>query len=783
MGWACKIHPGSTLGGLLSPRGSAKSTCITLSEEREEYDKVVNKLRKDSVKLRAQLDQSRVAAAEASRASTELVSTLVQDYETAARKAEEDFNSKMIKEQAISLNSLRLAYDESRIMFTNQQLKFESTTIVSSKPNEMMINKAQTDNSQMVFEQLQVAMKELRIQSQIESQVATQLSDSQVDIELASASIDLVVANQQQNRESKICEATRQANIGRSKSSIAMAETLLKMETLRFQHNLARHFADSKNDSQIKSVRADSKQAAREAEIALANQELRYETAAKAAQEAYTSSMNSLQEESQANIDKFNVAIVAKDLKYLVAKLTAERLEQQIVTDRLHQSEATARQEKELMISICGNVIHDLKSPLHTLLMGIESLRSADLGKGSLSSHSADLLDTLNSACAFMNSAINRTIDFTKISSGIGLTPSNTTFNLQNVLDNPFKWVKVMLSLDDEIALELAKLPEDLSTMIISDRHWMEENFLCLLSNAVKYGAKGIVQAFVTLRGDMVRITVEDRGIGIDAKLRNDPFGQQSQVQRKTIGGSGLGLYSLSKRCEAIGGLCGVDDRNDGQQGSSFWFETPYLPSVQDSLGSISEIKSQGSSEKKSDLILLDLPYLSSISITSTSTSVSEPEVVSPLHILIVDDSITVVKMLTQKLKSCGYRVVSAKNGAEGLEKMIAMTGELDLVIMDLQMPVMDGIEATARYREWENKRSAIPRLELFRKCMPIILSSANCSGDNELRAVAAGVDSFLPKPFDIAALTAALKRVLSSSDSRTSLVSPLSPSSDSPSN
>jgi hypothetical protein len=76
----------------------------------------------------------------------------------------------------------------------------------------------------------------------------------------------------------------------------------------------------------------------------------------------------------------------------------------------------------------------------------------------------------------------------------------------------------------------------------------------------------------------MVRITVEDSGIGIPIESRQQLFKQFSQVQRMTVGGSGLGLYSLSKRSEAIGGSCGVDCRSDGKQGSSFWFEFPYRP-------------------------------------------------------------------------------------------------------------------------------------------------------------------------------------------------------------
>lgn len=736
---------------------------------KEEYDTVVDRLKKHALKLRKQLEESRTTAAEASKASKELVKTLAENFEKMSQKQEDYFNGIVKREQEISAHAAKLAFDTSNFLLNNQRLKFESAAVVASKTHGIMM-KALSVESEATIQ---------RLTQEVESIAAIQRFAYDISSQSANESADLVVASQQQKYESKICEATIQANLKlaaeKRSSSIAIA-------------------AKSKNDSQIQSERAVAeiglKLAERANAVLLANQELKYETQAKAARESFKSSMDLLQEDSQSKIDAFNAEIVAKDLKYVVAKLTAERLEQQIMTDRLQRSTETAQQETELMLSICGNVTHDLKSPLHTLIMGIETLRSAP---GLDCSFTSELLSTLDSACAFMNSAINCTIDFTKVSSGIGLTPTNTSFNLQDSLQNPFKWVKIMLPLDDMITLELAELPEDLSSMIVSDKDWIEENLLCLLSNAVKFSSKGNVRAFVTLRGDMVRVTVEDRGIGIDAETRSNLFGQQSQSQRKSVGGSGLGLYSLSKRCAAIGGLCGVDDRNDCQHGSSFWFETPYVPGEQDILYSRScdsnmpgtltlkegvHENSQRSFKRKASRdgdrpsqISPRLDSISNLSGFSFGSSngykrSSEVEIPPALSILIVDDSIAVVKILGQKLKSSGHKVVTAKNGAEGLEKMIAMTDELDLVIMDLQMPVMDGIEATSKYREWESKRFKRSCLELIptqkEDChMPIICSSANCNGENEIRAVAAGIDSFLPKPFNMAALTAALKEVL----------------------
>ena len=98
--------------------------------------------------------------------------------------------------------------------------------------------------------------------------------------------------------------------------------------------------------------------------------------------------------------------------------------------------------------------------------------------------------------------------------------------------------------------------------------------------------------------------------------------------------------------------------------------------------------------------------------------------------------------------------MVDACNGAEGLEKMIKMVGKLDVVFMDIQMPVMDGIEATKRYREVERNYGLGQHL-------PIICSSANSGGEAEELALAAGVDSFLPKPFTTAILLGVIEKVM----------------------
>ena len=346
--------------------------------------------------------------------------------------------------------------------------------------------------------------------------------------------------------------------------------------------------------------------------------------------------------------------------------------------------------------------------------LGLELIRA----DSNVSAQNEETLDCLESACAFMLGAIERSINFSKSSQGIGLSPHNACFDILSALNNPIKWIKTVLPADGRKCILLDPLPEGLSA-IITDKLWFQENLFCLLSNADKYSSKGTIRVTLSIENKNIRVSVEDSGIGISSEFKEQLFKQFSKAQKMASGSTGLGLFSLLKRSEAIGGLCGFQNRGDGAQGSVFWFEFPH----------------QGCSET------LDL-------IPTKSNSEQKS-----LFILVVDDSAVLTKCLMNKLSNSGHRVETACNGADALEKMIQFAGQLDVVFMDMEMPVMDGFEATRRYREFEVKNGALTRL-------PIICSSANSDDGSAACAAAAGMDSILTKPFSADKLTLALAAI-----------------------
>ena len=244
------------------------------------------------------------------------------------------------------------------------------------------------------------------------------------------------------------------------------------------------------------------------------------------------------------------------------------------------------------------------------------------------------------------------------------------------------------------------------------------------------------------------------------------------QVMR-LAGGTGLGLYSLSNRIKELNGTKGVSPRNDGKSGSIFWFAIPYRPDPQ-FVSDQKEAESQG----------LDQVRPGSLSIDSCPSPSPGTGPGKGLRVLLVDDAASILKVVGKTLLNKKYVVETAQNGFIALNMLIDgyAEGHYDVVLMDFQMPVMDGIEAVSRYREFEKKQSSsspssspssssgsatptptfspsndestvvntnsIPKRNLL-----IIGMSANSDNAIIKGALDAGMDAFLPKPFTMSDL------------------------------
>jgi CheY-like chemotaxis protein len=270
--------------------------------------------------------------------------------------------------------------------------------------------------------------------------------------------------------------------------------------------------------------------------------------------------------------------------------------------------------------------------------------------------------------------------------------------------------------------LSVSNFIDPVLSHITADQRKFKQIMLNLLSNAVKFTPeRGKIEVRTVMENEEVKVTVTDTGIGIDQSQHDKVFSefhQADQARDSALGGTGIGLALTRRLVEMHGGKIGVE--SELGIGSTFWFTLPQQSEVRDV-------------EPVQQRIQID-----GLSIGSTAR-----------RILVVDDTPTNLALIVDLLSAKGHDVSVAKNGQEAIE--VAMSIRPELVLMDIRMPVMDGLEATRRLR-------AMPDLA----DLPIIALTTSVGPDAEQRCLAAGCTAYLSKPIQSDKLFAAIELHLS---------------------
>jgi len=389
-----------------------------------------------------------------------------------------------------------------------------------------------------------------------------------------------------------------------------------------------------------------------------------------------------------------------------------------------------------------ASMSHELRTPLHGVLGYAELLRL----DGGLTATQAARVDAMAVAGTHLLEMINRVLDFSEIESE-RLELHNSRVDIAELARACLAIVRPAAEAKP-LALLLSMAPNVPPTIVV-DPTRLRQILINLLGNAVKFTSHGSVtlQVSVAAPGAALRIEVVDTGAGIPADARARLFLEFDRGTSSTadgIEGAGLGLAVADRLATLMGGRLGQDDNAGG--GSIFWLELPIAPAATATPRSSRSSRRSGHSTRGS----------------GRTRRAGEPVTLStharPLRALVVDDVYMNRDIAASVLAAAGHDVTSAEDGATAVA--LAAATDYDVVLMDVRMDGMDGLEATRRIRAMAGHRAHVA----------IVALTAQAYDEEVAEIRAAGMDGHLAKPFTAAALLHAVEIAVSSSRERATI-------------
>ena len=410
-------------------------------------------------------------------------------------------------------------------------------------------------------------------------------------------------------------------------------------------------------------------------------------------------------------------------------KIEEELRKEKIRSDQLAKD---AMQSSLAKSQFLANMSHEIRTPMNGII-GFLSL----IERGAYDDNN-ELMQFTNNAKSSAESLldlVNDILDLSKIESGKMILES-IDFNLDDILEES---ISILSTKIKEKRLKINKVIDDNALLYLKgDPKRIRQIIINLLSNAVKFTDKGSITLSVSTKEKdtnkfEILVTVKDTGIGIPANRMNalfEPFSQADSSHTRKYGGTGLGLAICKEFVNAMGGQIGVDSNT--RYGSKFYFTMLLEKGNKDK---ILQPDPQQATKAPSE----QLPGRSSV-------TKKERE---QFKLLLAEDNFINQKVALRILREAGYSAEPVMNGKDAVEAVAEK--KFDLVLMDVQMPEMDGFTATKKIREADHSRKSIPI---------IAITAHALLGDKE-KCMEAGMNDYLSKPINAETLILKLDKWL----------------------
>ena len=390
---------------------------------------------------------------------------------------------------------------------------------------------------------------------------------------------------------------------------------------------------------------------------------------------------------------------------------------------KLKKAKILAEEGTKAKSQFLANMSHEIRTPLNGIIGMAQILEGTRLTK-----KQREYVNIITTSGDNLLMLINDILDFSKIEAGkINFINKCFKFN------TPFLEVKNLLSVraEEKGILIYCNIDKDVPDYVIGDKYRLKQILSNLTNNAIKFTEKGSININVEYLGKennkhKIKVSVEDTGIGIskeDIKNLFKSFSQLDASSTKRYGGTGLGLAISKRLVQMMEGEIGVTSEID--VGSTFWFTAKF--------------KEGAPTVKKEE----------------TKDNVQKRELkTKKRNILVVEDNLINQKITAYSLTKAGMKVTIANNGKEAVE--LFNKQHFDIILMDIQMPVMDGFDATKAIREIEKSRQNNFHTSI------IALTANAMQGDAE-KCINAGMDNYISKPFKIDNLLKVLTKIINS--------------------